>query len=151
MIFPNYEIKRIDSFGSHHDTLFQIVASKMGLEINIELPKPIILTDTQISPQEFSRYLERKVDNIFPYYFFKKNILVIQETCRLDSLVHELVHYFQVMYRNENLEFNCGSYIDNLEMEALAIQRWFKSKYLNSFKLDHSVAAKFSHQVVTFP
>ena len=150
-IFPNCDIKRIDSFGEYHDKIFQIVANKMKLKINKNLSKPTILTDSQITPQRFNRYLGRKVENIFPYYFFKRNIIVIPLTCKLDSLVHELVHYFQVMYRNENLDFDCGPYIDNLELEALTIQRWFKSKYLNPYKLDHRFAVKFSHQVITFP
>ena len=150
-IFPNCEIERIDCLSEYQDKLFQIVAYKMGLEINKNLPKPTILTDTHISLKSFSSYLGWKVTSIFPYYFFKKNILVIPNACKLDSLVHELVHYFQVMYRNENLEIDCGPYIDNLEMEALAIQRWFNSKYLHSYKLDHDVTAKLSHQVVTFP
>ena len=146
--FPNREIKRIDSFGEHHEKLFQIVAYKMGLKINKKLTKPIILTDTQITPQRFNSYLGWKANNIFPYYFFKKNIIVIPKTCKLDSLAHELVHYFQVMYRNENLELNCGPYIDNLEMEAMAIQRWFKSKYMESHKLAHGMAIKFSQQSI---
>ena len=150
-IFPNDEIKRIENFGEHHDNLFQIVAYKMGLEINRKLPKPFILTGIQITPRRFSTYLGRKVDTIFPYYFFKKNIIVVPETCKLDSLIHELVHYFQVMYRHEKLDFDFGPYIDNLEMEAKAIQKWFKSKYLSPYKPDHHIAVTFTHQVVSLP
>jgi hypothetical protein len=150
-IFPNYEIRRMENFGEHHDKLFQIVAYKMGLEINKKLPKPFILTGTQITPRRFCTYLGRKVDTIFPYYFFKKNTIVIPETCKLDSLVHELVHYFQVMYRHANLDFGFGPYIENLEMEAKAIQIWFKSKYLSPYKPDHRIAVNFTHQVVSLP
>ena len=149
--FPNCQIEEISNFGECYDQIFQIVAGKMRLEINKKVPKPIILTDTQITPQKFSSYLGWEVVDVFPYYFSRKNTLVIPINCKLDSLAHEFVHYFQVMYRNENLDFDCGLYIENLEMEAVAIQRWFKSKYLNPYKLDHNVAVNFTHQVVSIP
>ena len=150
-IFPNCEIKKIDSFSGHHDKLFQIVAYKMKIKINKKLPKPIILTDKQLTPQRFSSYLGWEVDSMFPYYFFKKNILVIPETCKLDSLVHELVHYFQVVYQNEDLDFDCGPYIENLEMEAVTIQRWFKSKYMEPHTLAHDISIKFSQHIANLP
>jgi hypothetical protein len=96
------------------------------------LPKPIILTDVHLTTEKFSNYLERKVEDLIPYYLHRENTLVTPKNYKLDSLAHELVHYFQVMYRKENLELNCGPYIENIEMEALEIQRWFKSKYLES-------------------
>ena len=34
------------------------------------------------------------------------------------------------MYRNENLDFDCGLYIDILEKEAMEIKRWFKTKFM---------------------
>ena len=150
-IFPNYVIGKIKNFRDNYDEIFQIVAVKMGLEINKTIPKPIILTDTQITTQMFSSYLGWEVENITPYYFFDKNTIVIPESFKLDSLVHELVHYYQVMYRNENLDFDCGPYIDNLEMEAILIQRWFKSVYLTPHKANNRIAVKASHQVVTSP
>jgi hypothetical protein len=135
------EISNLEKF---YDKIFQIVAGKMRLEIDKNVPKPIILTDLQITPKEFSRYLGWKAEELIPYYFFRKNTLVVPLNCKLDSLAHELVHYFQVMYRNENLDLDCGPCIDNLEMEAVTIQRWFKSKYLEPNKLYHGIAANFS-------
>ena len=58
-IFPNYVIGKITNFRDNYDEIFQIVAVKMGLEINKTIPKPIILTDTQITTQMFSSYLCR--------------------------------------------------------------------------------------------
>lgn len=145
MFFSNCPIKEIRNFRVICDQIFQIVAGKMGLKINENIPKPIILTDKQISRKKFNSYLGWDVEVVCPYYFFKKNTVVIPLNCKLDSLAHELVHYFQVMYRNENFDFNCGPYIENLEMEAVAIQRWFRSNYLDSHELDQGIAVKFSH------
>jgi hypothetical protein len=144
-VFPNYPIKEISNFQVICDQIFQIVAGKMGLKINENIPKPVILTDKQISRQKFNSYLGWDVEVVCPYYFFKKNTVVIPLNCKLDSLAHELVHYFQVMYRNENLDFSCGPYIENLEMEAVSIQRWFKSNFLDSHELDQGIAVKFPY------
>ena len=149
--FPDCQIAEIGNLEIFSDKIFQIVALKMQLEIDKNVPKPIILTDRQITPHKFSSYLGFRVKELIPYYFFKKNTLVVPLNCRLDSLAHELVHYFQVMYRNENLDFDCGPYIDNLEVEALVIQRWFKSVYLTPHKANYGIAVKASRQVVISP
>jgi len=149
--FPDCQIAAISNFGEFYDKLLRIVADKMRIEIDSKVPKPIILTDIQITPKKFSSYLGWEVECLIPYYFYRENILVIPLNCKLDSLAHELVHYFQVMYRNENFDIDCGPYIENLEMEAVSIQRWFKTKYLDSQKLNDSTAAKFSRLVVTSP
>jgi hypothetical protein len=44
------------------------------------------------------------------------------------------------MYRNENLSFDYGLYTEILEMEAVAIQKWIKAKYIEHYKIDHSIA-----------
>ena len=138
--FVTCQIGEISNFRECSHDILQIVARKMGVELNENIPKPLILTDTQISPKEFSLYLGCEVEVVCPYYFHKRNTIVIPLDCRLDSLAHELVHYFQVMYQNENLGFDCGPDIENLEMEAVAIQRWFKSKYLEPQKPKHGIA-----------
>lgn len=138
--FPNYQMKEISNLGKCGDDIFQIVANKMGLEINENAPKPIILTDKQITLQKFNSYLGWDSEKIFPYYFSNKNTIVIPLWCKLDTLAHELVHYFQVMYRNENLDFDYGLYTEVLEMEAVSIQRWFKAKNVEHHKLDCGIA-----------
>ena len=145
--FPDCQIAAISNFEEFYEKIFQLVASKMGFEIDVRIPKPIILTDVYLTPQKFSSYLGWKVEDLIPYYLYRKNTLVIPKNCKLDSLAHELVHYFQVMYRNDNLDLNCGPYIENLEMEALEIQRWFKSKHMEPHKLAHGIAIQFSHQI----
>ena len=137
--FATCQIGEISNFGDCSNDIFQIVARKMGLEINESIPKPIILTDKEITRKKFNDYLGWDAEEISPYYFYKKNTIVIPPDCKLDSLAHELAHYFQVMYQNENLDFDCGAYIENLEMEAVAIQRWFKAKYLQPQKPEHGI------------
>jgi hypothetical protein len=149
--FPACPIEEISNLVEFFDRIFLIVAGKMRIEINSTVPKPAILTDIQITPQEFSSYLGWEVEDLIPYYFSSKNILVIPLDCKLDSLAHELVHYFQVMYRNENLGLDCGPDIENLEMEAVSIQRWFKARYMVPQKPEDHATARLSHLVLTFP
>ena len=103
----------------------------MGIEIIDTVPKPNILTDEQITLNKYNNYLGWNSIKVLPYYFSEQNTLVIPKNYRLDSLAHELVHYFQFMYRHDNFDFDYGLYTECLEMEAVAIERWFKSKYLN--------------------
>jgi hypothetical protein len=138
--FPDCQIEEISNFGECCHDIFWIVAGKMGLEINENIPKPIILTDKQITHQKFNSYLGWDAAEVFPYYFSRKNTIVIPLNRKIDTLAHELVHYFQVMYRNENLSFDYGLYTEILEMEAVAIQKWIKAKYIEHYKIDHSIA-----------
>lgn len=136
--YPDCCIKEISNFKMYCDEIFQIVGNKMGLKVNERMPKPTILTDDQLTLQQFRSYLGWDVKEILPYYFHKNNIIVIPGHCKLDSLVHEFVHYFQVMYQNKNWDVNCDPYRFNLcdpyrfnlEVEAMAIQRWFKAKFM---------------------
>jgi hypothetical protein len=128
--YPNCSIKEISNFRMCCEEIFHIVINKMGLEVNEGIPKPTILTDDQLALLQYNNYLGFDANEILPYYFHKNNILVIPRYCKLDNLAHEFVHYFQVMYRNENLDFDCALYIDVLEKEAWEIQRWFKTKFM---------------------
>jgi len=138
--FPDCRIEEIGNFEKYSDDIFRIVAGKMDLEISENRPKPIILTDKQISHQKFNSYLGWDAKEVFAYYFSRKNTIVIPLNCKLDTLAHELVHYFQVMYRNEDLSSDYGLYTELLEMEAVAIQKWIKTKYIEQHELDQSVA-----------
>jgi hypothetical protein len=138
--FPDCQIEEISNFGECCHDIFWIVAGKMGLEINENVPKPIILTDKQITHQKFNSYLGWDAAEVFPYYFSRKNTIVIPLNRKIDTLAHELVHYFQVMYRNEDLSSDYGLYTELLEMEAVAIQKWIKTKYIEQHELDQSVA-----------
>ncbi len=136
--FPDCQIEEINNFGECCNDIFQIVAGEMGLEINENIPKPIILTDKQITHQKFNSYLDWDAKEVFPYYFSRENTIVIPLNRKLDTLAHELVHYFQVMYRNEDLSSDYGLYTEILEMEAVAIQKWIKAKYMDHQTRDHA-------------
>ena len=128
--YPNCCIKEISNFRIYCNEIFQIVANKMELEVNENIPKPIILIDTQLTLQQFNSYLGWESKVILPCYFHERNILVIPCNCKLDTLVHEYVHYFQAMYQNRDLNCTYGMSADGIELEAIIIQRWFKTKFM---------------------
>ena len=128
--YPNSCIKEIRNLNKYFEGIFQIVATKMELEINLNIPKPIILMDNQISLLKFSKYLDWDCTEMIPYYFHKINTIVIPRDFKLDSLAHEYVHYFQVMYLKDNFESKNSMRADAREWEALFIQRWFKAKFI---------------------
>ena len=130
--YPNYRIREIRNFRMYCKEIFNIVNDKMGLEVNKEIPNPTILTDDQLTLQQYNNYSGWLSNQILPCYSHRNNILVIPGYCKLDNLAHEFVHYFQYMYRNEILNFNSGLYMDTLEMEAKKIQRWFKAKFMRA-------------------
>jgi len=128
--YPNCCIKEISNFKTYCEEIFHIVANKMELEVNERIPKPIILMDDQLTLQQFNSYLGWDAKEILPCYFHKKNILVIPCYCKLHSLAHEFVHYFQVMYQNEDFDCTDGMLSEQRELEAVLIQRWFKTKFM---------------------
>ena len=128
--YPNSCIKEIKHFNNYFEEIFQIIATKMGLEINLIIPKPIILMDNQISLLKFNKYLNWDCTEMIPYYFHKINTIVIPRDFKLDSLAHEYVHYFQVMYQKDDFDSQNSMRADAREREALFIQRWFRAKFL---------------------
>jgi len=130
--YPSCCIKEISKFRVYCDEIFIIVAHKMGFEVNEDIPKPTILLDNQITLQQFNTYLGWDAKEILPFYFHKKNILVIPCYCKLDNLAHEFVHYFQSAYQNEDLDCSDGMLAEEREIEATLIQRWFKSNYMKT-------------------
>ena len=128
--FPDCRIEEIGNFEKYSDDIFRIVAGKMDLEISENRPKPIILTDKQITLKQFNSYLGWDAIETLPYYFHKKNTIVIPCYCKLDSLAHEFVHYFQAMYQGEDLDCTDGMISEDRESVAILIQRWFKKKFM---------------------
>lgn len=130
--FPCCQIEKINNFPECSNDIYRIVAGKMGLVINKNVPKPIILTDKQITLQKFNSYLGWDANEVLPYYFHNKNTVVIPCYCKLDSLAHEFVHYFQAMYQNEDFDCTDGMIAEDRESEAIVIQRWFRTKFIGS-------------------
>ena len=128
--FPGCRIEKIGNLEKYSNHVFRIVADKMDLELSKNRPKPIILTDKQITLQQFNSYLGWDAIETLPYYFHRKNTIIIPGYCKLDSLAHEFVHYFQAMYQGEDFDCTDGMIAEDRESAAIQIQRWFKTKFM---------------------
>ena len=129
-MFSTCKIEKIKNFKACCDKIFKIVAKKLKIEVNENIPRPTVLTDNQLTLVQFNRYLGWDADQLLPYYFHKKNIIVIPCYCRLDSLAHEFVHYFQAKYQNQNFDCTDGMSAEQREAEAILTQRWFKTNFM---------------------
>lgn len=128
--FPNKQIKDIEDFRQYADDIMYIVAEKMHLKIDENIPKPRIVTNDDITTQEFSKLLGYPEDfftAVCPYYFDDINTILVLNDSKLHTLAHEFVHYFQIQYRHEDLK---NAPVDFHEFEAVQIQHWFREKYL---------------------
>ncbi|WP_166266775.1 hypothetical protein [Marinobacter caseinilyticus] len=125
--FPTSQIKDISNFRQYSNELFLMVARKMGITIDRTVPMPAILTDLELTEEEFNLWLRQTAGPfhaMFPYYFPDQNTILVLESSRLDSLVHEFVHFFQVKYRHVIPDLLNGV---QLEYEATEIQHWFRA------------------------
>lgn len=134
--FPNKEIKDIEDFRQYSDDIMKIVAEKMNIKLDEKIPKPKILTEMTLDEYnrrsyEFSKKagypLQKPLEAMCPTFFIEENEILLMEDSKLHTLAHELVHFFQIKYRQED-PFNDP--YDNLEREAVYIQREFEDKYL---------------------
>ncbi len=128
--FPNQSIKDIENFRQYTDDIIKIVAEQMNIKIDERIQKPKIITEKDITQEEFNKrvgYPKDYFKAMWPYYFDKENEIILRLDSKLHNLIHELVHYFQVQYQHADpkQDFN-----DSLEGQAVRIQRWFEEKYL---------------------
>lgn len=134
--FPSKQIKDIENFRQYADGIMAIVAEKMNIKLNKDTPQPRIITDSEITTQEFGKLLgfpEDYFTAVYPYYFHKQNMILMIKEARLDSLAHEFVHYFQVQYQ----KIDIVKYADALEPPAIHIQHWFKDNYMKNEPLEY--------------
>lgn len=130
--FPSKQVKDIENFRQYADSIMAIVAERMNVKLNKNIPKPRIITDSEITTQEFSKllgYPEDYFTAVCPYYFHKQNTILVLKESRLDTLAHEFVHYFQIKYQNADIDNNQAC-TDALESQAVYIQHWFKDEYM---------------------
>lgn len=128
--FPNLPIEQLPTFRQYSAEIFLIVADKMGIWLDQDIPRPVIVTDLELTLAEFNLWLgqtEILFHSMSPYYFSKQNIILIPGTSTLDTLAHELVHYFQVRYQKTDVE---TSDLNQLELEAILLQRWFRAQHM---------------------
>jgi Zn-dependent peptidase ImmA (M78 family) len=135
--FPNKSVKDIEDFRQYSKDIMKIVAEKMNIKLDERIPKPKIITQEDMNLDEFNRrYAEWCKERGFapvylnamcPMYFEKENEILLIDNSTLHTLAHEFVHYFQVQYRHED---SANDPYDNMEKEAILIQREFQKEYL---------------------
>jgi len=129
--FPNKKIGEIENFRQYADDIMKIVAGKMNIKLDENIPKPQIVTDDEMTQKEFNNllgYPDDFFDAMCPYYFDSINTILVLKDVTLHSLAHEFVHYFQIKYKKYDFHNN---YNDSFEYEAIIIQHWFKDNYMN--------------------
>ncbi|MCO5113281.1 MAG: hypothetical protein M9899_03805 [Bdellovibrionaceae bacterium] len=124
-----------------YDLIFvlEVVLDKMGKQFDPQKPLPDVFFESQIPLRQFQDAVEpqwgMRPDFVLNAYIVTLNEIYLlddptyyKKTNRYieDSLVHELVHYVQVMYSNASLA-DGGDY---LELQAVEIQTWFRETYL---------------------
>jgi hypothetical protein len=116
----------------------QIVARRMGVEVDPGIPVPTIRFESVTSLKRFQDVTERQW-GFRPERFVNAFVADTNEIYLIDdpayysaagrtmddTLAHELVHYVQARYGRANLS-------DWAECEAVEIQAWFRSEYLGS-------------------
>jgi len=128
--FPAKKIKDMPNYKEYSDEIMYLVANRMGIRITNDIPKPKIITDREITIEEFGRltgHLGAKAK--CSYYFYKLNIILVSGDVNLSVLAHEFVHYFQVQYKKIDPEMILLGW-DFLEPEALLIEDWFKRNFI---------------------
>ncbi|MBM3199348.1 hypothetical protein FJZ53_00300 [Candidatus Woesearchaeota archaeon] len=135
--FPYKPVKDIENFRQYSDDILEIVAGKMNIKLNENIPKPTIVTEDEITLDEFNRrvsnyMIEHGFEPVYlngmcPMYFEKENQILLLNSSTLHSLAHEIVHYFQVQYRHEDA---ANDPYDALEKEAIYVQRWFEKEHM---------------------
>ncbi|MBU4502166.1 MAG: collagenase [Nanoarchaeota archaeon] len=135
--FPNQQIKDTKNFRQYSDEIMEIVAGKLNLKLDENIPKPKIIKSDELTLEEFNNLLNPTAGNrptMCSYYFDKENIIFLTTDSKLDTLAHEFVHYFQVKYRGEDPNTD---FMNFLEGEALWTQWWFEKEYMkNSIPTD---------------
>jgi hypothetical protein len=123
----------------HHDPQFilQAVARRMGITLPPGTPVPALLLESRTSLSRLQAAAERqwgfRPDAFVTAFAQAGNEIYLIDDAALyerregtldDALAHELVHYLQAKYRKDMLA------TDWSESEAVAIQIWFRSEYM---------------------
>jgi hypothetical protein len=120
------------------DTRFvlELVARRMQVTLRPDVPVPAIFVESAVPLGQYQDAMEVQwrfrpplVSNA---YAIERNEIYLSDDAdfyrRLkrtidDSLAHELVHYIQAKYFNEDLS------TDGCEVQAVEVQRWFREEY----------------------
>lgn len=132
--FPDKSIRDLDNFKQYSDDIMSMVADSMKMKIKKSIARPRVVRSDEITLQEFNKLFNLEEGysfrEMFPIYSSQENLIVVLTDSKLDSLAHQYVHYFQVKYRQESLDYRV--YFDSLEYEAVQIQEGFRKLHLKT-------------------
>lgn len=126
-----------ESLHRREDCLLQLVRSKMKSTADSQAPSLRLESETPLI--EFQDAIElawgSRPDRFGNVFVPQKNTIYLlnrldayrSPRTPVDSLVHELVHFVQVMDRNGGQFLGLDQ--DQLEVEAVAIQTWFRETH----------------------
>jgi hypothetical protein len=114
----------------------QWVARDLGIELRDDIPRPRIRLASETPLREFQDAIEAqwhvRPPLVFNVYVIARNEIFLDDTSDYyrrrhrtldDSLAHELVHYLQVRYQNDDLA------TDASELEASTVQAAFRDAH----------------------
>lgn len=139
---PSFAVENQESVSLRFDPecILQVVATRKNIELRSEIPRPQIHLASQIVLSDFQDEMENRYgwrpDMVMNLYFPDSNEIylidlasVYERRGSLDSsLAHEFTHYLQVKYEGE--VSGIANRDDILESQAVEIQRWFHSTYM---------------------
>jgi hypothetical protein len=117
--------------------VLELVAQRMQVTLRPDVPLPAIFVESTVPLRQYQDAMEAQwrfrppvVSNA---YAIERNEIYLSDDASFyrrlkrtidDSLAHELVHYVQAKYFNEDLS------TDGCEIQAAEIQRWFRDEYV---------------------
>jgi len=137
--FAGDDVSPLEPVKLRFDTRFvlELVAERMQVKLRPDVPLPAIFVESTVPLRQYQDAMEVQwrfrpplVSNA---YAIERNEIYLSDDASFyrrlkrtidDSLAHELVHYVQAKYFNEDLS------TDSCEMQAAEIQRWFREAYV---------------------
>ena len=117
--------------------VLEAVAQRMEVTLRPEVPLPAVFIESTIQLRQFQDAMEAQWNFRPPMvanaYAIARNEIYLSDDSSYyrrfkrtldDSLAHELVHYIQAQYFNEDLAS------DSCEVQAAEIQRWFREEHV---------------------
>ena len=117
--------------------VLELVARRMQVTLRPDVPLPAIFVESTVPLRQYQDAMEAQwrfrppvVSNA---YAIERNEIYLSDDASFyrrlkrtidDSLAHELVHYVQAKYFNEDLS------TDGCEIQAAEVQRWFREEYV---------------------
>jgi hypothetical protein len=148
-VFAGEDVSPLEPVKLRFDTqsVLELVAERMQIKLRPDVPLPAVFVESTVPLRQYQDAMEVQwhfrpplVSNA---YAIARNEIYLSDDASFyqrlkrtidDSLAHELVHYIQAKYFNEDLS------TDGCEVQAVEVQRWFREEYAQP-KLDVAVEA----------